>query len=198
MSEFAKLDDIGEVTQVILADQAFIASGLAGDPAVWQEIVPAGTAGIGWTYDRVQGEFVPPGGFALSVAGAKAQLRAMIEAATAPILDAYPTAEQLSWDAKETEATAFMAAPEPEIAMCPLLVGEISAELGIAAVAVSLEQLAAKAEAVLWMASQFRALVSFLSGLRKRTETAIDAASDASGRRAAVDAARVSIVAVTG
>lgn len=198
MSEFAQLDEGRMVVQVILADQAFIASGLVGDPAGWQEIVPAGSAGIGWTYDRVQGEFVPPGGFALSVTQARAELRTMIEAVTAPILDAYPRAEQLSWDAKETEAAGFMAAAEPEIATCPLLVGEISAELGIAAGAVSLEQIAAKAEAVLWMASQFRALVSTLSGIRKRAELAITTAADASARRAAVDQARASIAALVG
>lgn len=124
---------------------------------------------------------------------ARRELLSLISDATAPILDAYPQAEQLSWNAKEAEAAAFMSAEAPAPTDYPLLRGECAAEAGIAAGDVTLEQLATKAEAVLWMASQFRALISALSGLRKRTEAAIDAAGDDAGRRAAVEAARAAI-----
>lgn len=129
----------------------------------------------------------------LSAGAAKVQLLAMIDAATRPILDAYPPAERLSWDAKEIAAAAFMVAAEPVLADYGLLRGEVAAELAIAAGDVTLEQLATKAEAVLWMASQWRALVSTLSGLRKRYEAAIDAAEDDAGRRAVIEAAQATI-----
>lgn len=120
---------------------------------------------------------------------AKALLVTMLDKATRPILDAYPPAERLAWDAKEAEAVAFIAALEPAPADYPLLRGEVAAELAIAAGAVTIEQLAAKVEAVLWMASQWRALVSTLSGLRARTMVDIEAAEDDAGRRAVLDAA---------
>jgi len=198
MSEFAQVDSGGTVLQVILADKAFIDGGYAGDPSAWHPVIPEGSAGIGYTVDGT-GRFVPPGGFpGPSISEAKAELKAMIEAATAPILDAYPRAERLSWDAKEADAAAFMAAEDPEPWQFDLLRSEIAAEMAIVVGDVTLEQLTAKAEAVLWMASQFRALVSFLSGLRKRTEAAIDAAEDDAGRRAAVEAARAAIGGLAG
>jgi hypothetical protein len=199
MSEFAQIDGAGVVLQIIVAEADFIQSGAVGDPTTWLSVVPEGSAGVGYSWSIDLGLFVPPGGFPgpSVVLEAKAQLRELIDAATSPILDAYPRAEQLSWDAKETEAAAFMAAEDPVPADYALLRGEVSAELLIPAGDVTLEQLGTKAEAVLWMASQWRALVSLLSGLRKRTEAQIDAAEDAAGRRAAVDAARATIMAVT-
>lgn len=194
MSEFAKVDGNSTVLQVILADQDFIDAGYVGDPATWLPVIPEGSAGIGYTFDAELGLFVPPSGFpGLSVPDAKVALMALIEAATAPILDAYPRAEQLSWDAKETEAMDFIAAEAPVLSDYALLRSECAAELAIAAGDVTIEQLASKVEAVLWMASQWRALVSFLSGLRKRAETAIEVAEDRAGRRAAVEAAEAAI-----
>lgn len=117
---------------------------------------------------------------------ALAELHRLLAAATAPILAAYPEAERLAWDAKEAEAAGFMADPEPAPATYPLLRGEVAAELGIAPGAVSVEQIATKAEAVLWLASQWRSLVSRLSGVRKRAAAAIAVAENDAGRRAAV------------
>lgn len=146
-------------------------------------------------------------GVRLTIAAARRQLANLLDAATAPILDAYPPAEQLSWDAKEIEAAAFTTAaaaaavgenaPAPLPADYPMLRGEVAAEQAIAVGDVTLEQLADKVEAVLWMASQWRALISALSGIRKRYITAIDAAEDAAARRAAIEAAQAEIVALT-
>lgn len=133
----------------------------------------------------------------ITAAEAVAQVLSMIEGTTRPILGAYPQAERLSWDAKEAEAVSFMAAAAPVVSGYPLLRGEVAAELEIAPGEVTLIQLADKVEAVLWMASQWRALVSFLSGLRKRTEVDIYAAADDAGRRAVVEAARAAIAAVS-
>lgn len=134
----------------------------------------------------------------MTAAAAKAVLIAMLDQATRPILDAYPPAERLSWDAKEAEAAAFMAEVDPELQGYEygLLRGEVAAELGITPVDVTVQQLGAKAEAVLWMAGQWRDLISALSGLRKRYEDDIYSAEDDAGRRAAVEAARVAIAAV--
>lgn len=115
---------------------------------------------------------------------AKAQILAMLDRPTGPILTAYPAGEPLSWPAKEAEATAFMAAAEPVAADYALLRAEVAAEHAIGQSEVTLPQLTAKAEAVLWMASQWRALIATTSGLRKRGLTAIAAASDDAGRRA--------------
>jgi hypothetical protein len=201
MSEFAQIDAAGVVVQVILADESFIASGLVGEPASWVPVVPEGAAGIGFSFDALSGQFSASA--APSASEAKEQLKALLEAATAPILDAYPPAEQLSWDAKEIEAAAFTTAaaaaavdgtaPTPLPADYPMLRGEVAAEMMIAAVDVTIEQLADKVEAVLWMASQWRALISALSGIRKRAETAIEVAEDRAGRRAAVEAAEAAI-----
>lgn len=208
MSEFAQLDAAGVVINVILADQAFIDAGLVGDPQTWLPVVPGGSAGIGFSFDRDLAAFLPPPIPGLSVAEAREQLKALLAAATAPILDAYPPAEQLSWDAKEIEAAAFTTAaaaaavdenaPAPLPADYPMLRGEVAAELAIAAGDVTLEQLADKVEAVLWMASQWRALISALSGIRKRYLTTIDTAEDAAGRRAAIDAAATEIGGLAG
>lgn len=128
-----------------------------------------------------------------TVAAAAAELLAMIDAATAPILAAYPEGERLSWDAKETEAAGFMAAADPAPADYPLLRGEVAAESAIATDAVTLEQLTAKAETVLWMAAQWRALVSRLAGLRKRYMADLASATTSDARRAVIEAARAEV-----
>jgi hypothetical protein len=74
MSHFAKVEN-NIVTQVIVAEQDVINSGLFGSPASWVQTsynthngvhALGGTplrknfAGIGYTYDRVADEFLPP------------------------------------------------------------------------------------------------------------------------------------------
>jgi hypothetical protein len=74
MSHFAKVEN-GIVTQVIVAEQDVINSGLFGNPASWIQTsyntrdgvhILGGTplrknfAGIGYTYDPVADEFNPP------------------------------------------------------------------------------------------------------------------------------------------
>lgn len=73
MSHFAKVED-GIVTQVIVAEQDVIDSGLFGDPASWVQTSynthggqhPEGRAlrknyaGIGYTYDPERDAFIPP------------------------------------------------------------------------------------------------------------------------------------------
>ncbi len=194
MTQFAQLDANNLVLQVILADQAFIDAGRVGDPAGWVAVLPAGAAGVGFTYDRETGSFAAPVQPGPSADEAKAELRAMINAATASILSRYPAAEPLSWPAKEAEARTFLALEEPSLADCGLLLAEVAAELNIATGVVTHEQLVAKAEAVVAKANVWRPFISTLAGLRQRYEAAIDAAEDGAARRAAVVAARVEIV----
>jgi len=73
MSHFAKIEN-GIVTQVIVAEQDVIDTGLAGDPALWVQTSyntyggqhPEGRplrknyAGIGYTYDQTRDAFIPP------------------------------------------------------------------------------------------------------------------------------------------
>jgi hypothetical protein len=74
MAHFAKIEN-GIVTQVIVAEQDVINSGLFGDPASWIQTsynthngvhILGGTplrknfAGVGYTYDPVADEFNPP------------------------------------------------------------------------------------------------------------------------------------------
>ena len=75
MSHFAQIDDNNIVTQVIVAEQDFIDSGVVGDPSKWIQTSynthagqhkNGGTplrknyAGIGYTYDASRDAFVPP------------------------------------------------------------------------------------------------------------------------------------------
>jgi hypothetical protein len=81
MSHFAQIDSNNIVTQVIVAEQDFIDTGLVGDPATWIQTsyntrngihygpdgVPDGGvalrknyAGVGYTYDRERDAFIPP------------------------------------------------------------------------------------------------------------------------------------------
>ena len=74
MSHFAKIED-GIVTQVIVAEQDVIDSGLFGDPSCWVQTsyntrggvhINNGTplrknfAGIGFRYDAYRDAFIPP------------------------------------------------------------------------------------------------------------------------------------------
>lgn len=73
MAHFAKVED-GIVTQVIVAEQDVINSGLFGEPASWVQTSyntyggqhPEGRplrknfAGIGYTYDAERDAFIPP------------------------------------------------------------------------------------------------------------------------------------------
>jgi hypothetical protein len=90
MSHFAKIQN-NIVTQVIVAEQDVIDSGLFGDPASWIQTsynthngvhILGGTplrknfAGVGYTYDPVADEFNPP-----------------FETASQPVNDVTPVAE---------------------------------------------------------------------------------------------------------
>lgn len=73
MSHFAKVEN-GLVTQVIVAEQDVIDSGLFGDPSSWVQTSyntyggqhPQGRplrknfAGVGYTYDAIRDAFIPP------------------------------------------------------------------------------------------------------------------------------------------
>jgi len=73
MSHFAKVEN-GIVTQVIVAEQDVIDSGLFGDPSLWIQtsyntrgnIHPEGRplrknyAGVGYSYDQMRDAFIPP------------------------------------------------------------------------------------------------------------------------------------------
>ena len=69
MGYFAQIDENNVVTQVIVADQGFINSGVVGDPSKWIETeyqndgnppLRKNYAGIGYTYDAELDAFVPP------------------------------------------------------------------------------------------------------------------------------------------
>ena len=64
MSHFAKIDN-NIVTQVIVAEQDFINSGLVGDSFNWVQTSYNGNfrknyAGVGYTYDSTRDAFIPP------------------------------------------------------------------------------------------------------------------------------------------
>jgi len=75
MSHFAQIDENNIVTQVIVAEQDFIDSGVVGDPSKWIQTsyntyggvhknggnpFRKNYAGIGYTYERILDAFVPP------------------------------------------------------------------------------------------------------------------------------------------
>ena len=126
----------------------------------------------------------------LSLDGARQQLIGMLDRATRPILDAYPDAERLSWDAKEAEAATVLAAAEPMPALAPLLAGELAAQFGQAPTA---GQLTGRATTVIAKAAAWRTLISAVSGLRQRFETELEAAPDDNARRAVLTAAEAAI-----
>lgn len=135
---------------------------------------------------------IPP----YTAADALAELHAALDAATRPILAAYPEAERLSWPAKEIEADAVLASDVLDLGDAPLLVAEIAAQQAIAPEAVTAQQLTAKATAVLAKAAAWRALISAISGLRQRYEALIADAPDDDARRAVLAAAAAEIAEV--
>jgi hypothetical protein len=65
MSHFAKIDKNNIVTEVIVAEQDFINSGLVGDSFLWVQTSYNGNfrknyAGVGFTYDKTKDAFIPP------------------------------------------------------------------------------------------------------------------------------------------
>ena len=65
MSHFAKIDSNNIVTEVIVAEQDFINSGVVGDSFLWIQTSYNGNfrknyAGIGFTYDKERDAFIPP------------------------------------------------------------------------------------------------------------------------------------------
>ena len=65
MAHFAKLDNTGAVTQVIVAEQDFINSGAVGDSFLWVQTSFSHSfrknyAGVGFTYDKTRDAFIPP------------------------------------------------------------------------------------------------------------------------------------------
>ena len=65
MSHFAKIDSNNIVTEVIVADQDFINSGLVGDSFLWVQTSYNNNfrkqfAGIGHTYDKTNDVFISP------------------------------------------------------------------------------------------------------------------------------------------
>jgi hypothetical protein len=124
------------------------------------------------------------------VAASLTRLRALLDAATRPILDGYPEAERLSWPAKETEALAVLA---DETAEAPLLVAEIAAQQAVAPATVTPAEIAAKAALVLAKAATWRALVSAISGIRQRAEAALAGATNDTDREAVLGEVAVEI-----
>jgi hypothetical protein len=65
MAHFAKIDSNNIVTQVIVAEQDFINSGVVGDSFLWVQTsynnnFRKNFAGIGSTYDKTRDAFIPP------------------------------------------------------------------------------------------------------------------------------------------
>lgn len=125
-------------------------------------------------------------------------LVALLSTAPASTLASYPAGEPQSWPAKEAEALAAVAAGTPTPADYPLLQGEIAAEFSASPEAVTAEQISTKSTAVLVKAAAWRALVSRIAGLRQRYSAALEAATTAAGRRAAIDAAATEIGGLAG
>jgi hypothetical protein len=69
MSHFAKIDSNNIVTEVIVAEQDFINSGLVGDSFLWVQTSYNDNfrkqyAGVGFTYDKTNEVFIAPKPFA--------------------------------------------------------------------------------------------------------------------------------------
>ena len=65
MSHFAKIDSNNIVTEVIVAEQDFINSGVVGDSFLWVQTSYNNNfrkqyAGIGYTYDKANDVFISP------------------------------------------------------------------------------------------------------------------------------------------
>ena len=65
MAHFAKIDSNNTVTQIIVAEQDFINSGVVGDSFLWVQTsynknFRKNFASIGGTYDKTRDAFIPP------------------------------------------------------------------------------------------------------------------------------------------
>jgi len=65
MSHFAKIDKDNIVTEVLIAEQDFINSGLVGDSFLWVQTsynhnFRKQFAGVGYTYDKTNDAFIAP------------------------------------------------------------------------------------------------------------------------------------------
>ena len=65
MAHFAKIDSNNKVTQIIVAEQNFINSGVVGDSFLWVQTsynknFRKNFAFIGGTYDKTRDAFIPP------------------------------------------------------------------------------------------------------------------------------------------
>ena len=65
MAHFAKIDNNNTVTEVIVAEQDFINSGVVGDSFLWVQTsynknFRKNLASIGGTYDKTRDAFIPP------------------------------------------------------------------------------------------------------------------------------------------
>jgi len=65
MAHFAKIDSNNTVTEVIVAEQDFIDSGVVGDSFLWVQTsynknFRKNFASIGGTYDKTRDAFIPP------------------------------------------------------------------------------------------------------------------------------------------
>lgn len=206
MSEFAQLDGEGIVLQVIVADQGFISSGLVGNPSAWVPVIPEGSAGIGFAFDPVFGDFVSPDG--LSAQQAKDRLLAVIAEIEAVALSGYSEGERQSWATQMREAASFLGitqaqllagepgTPGTDLALAPFLVGSCEAEYGPATNEDRLAQVNQLAPAVAANAKALSDLSQALVGVRRSAFLAIDAAGDGAGREAALEAATLALSAI--
>jgi hypothetical protein len=108
--------------------------------------------------------------------GAEATLLARIEAVAEALTGAVPLAEKLSWTAKEEAARAF-AEGNADPGARALLEGEA---------AVTGEGVADLAARILRNAEAWRLVIAWLSGVRRRTLTALALAPDAAAIAAAL------------
>ena len=65
MAHFAKINNSNVVTEIIVAEQNFINSGLVGDSFLWVQTsynnnFRKNFGGIGMTYDKTRDAFIPP------------------------------------------------------------------------------------------------------------------------------------------
>jgi hypothetical protein len=125
---------------------------------------------------------------------ARAALLVLLNEATATILDVYPPAERMGWDAKAAEAKAVLAAGNTAtLDMAPLLTIECAVEHGPAEPAERLTQLKDRASTVDAKATAWGHLMATLSGIRGRALRDIAAANTDDQRQAALEAARAAI-----
>lgn len=100
-------------------------------------------------------------------AGARAALMAFIEATTLAITGPVPLDEKLSWASKEVAARAVLASTASSVETA-LIADEAS---------VTGENLATLANRIVELADAYRSAIAKLTGLRRSTEAAIDAAA---------------------